>query len=504
MTFPRVPVWVVAALVCHAAALLCIAEEPKPTLSLAAASTLSNAKQLLEQNDIANAIILLESQLTASAGNRDYLETTIQAYQQQFNKYQADGKLPQASALWSKMIILKPELATATGPGKTTLNTPAVTAPAKPIPSTTVRQTSPASIPPDQMQAAEAAFAQGKYDQACQCFNQAQAQGTPIPDSIKEKYAYCKLRQVAERLNALQGQPGEQLPQLEREVRAALELAPRLEFGNELLRRLQPPKSNITTAIRHLNQKEQGWQVCESAHFRVFHTDPAVGEQVAQIAETTRAAVIRKWLGADYAWEQPCQIYVHPTADSYHKQSGMPVTAPGHSDYDADKNDASVIHYRRVFVRADHAHMLSSILPHEVTHVVLNGQFGRRLLPRWADEGMAVLSEPYARIEMHLEPLARTYQEGRAISVQELLNVQDYPADRSKVASFYGQSVCLVEYLTCLKGPREFVAYMRTANQEGDQAALQKHYGLSIADVESQLQDWIVAKRMPTLMRAGR
>lgn len=494
MILPRMPVWVAAALVCCAMIVpsTSVAEEPQRPMSLAAASTLRNARQLMEQDDVANAVILLESQLAASAGNRDYLDTTLQAYQRQFNKYQSDGKLPQASALWAKMVILRPDL------GKQSTSAPAKLS--TPSPTITTRQTSP-TLPTDPMQAAEAAFAQGKFQQACDCYQHVQSQGAALPDSVKEKYAYCKLRQVAEKLNALQGQPGDLRPQMEREVRAALELAPRLEFGNELLRRLQPVHNPITTAIRHLDQKEQGWQVCESDHFRVFHNNAALGEQVAQIAETTRAAVIRKWLGADYTWQQPCQIFVHPTAESYHKQSGMPATAPGHSDYDADKNDASVIHYRRVFVRADHAHMLNAILPHEVTHVVLNGQFGRKLLPRWADEGMAVLSEPYERIEMHLEPLARSYQDRRALTVQELLNVQDYPADRSKVASFYGQSVCLVEFLTTLKGPREFVAYMRDANSYGDAESLQRHYGLSIADVEAQLQDWIVAKRMPTLMR---
>lgn len=353
------------------------------------------------------------------------------------------------------------------------------------------------------MQDADNAFKQGQYAQACQCFEKAQAQGTALPQDVKERYAYCKLHQVAQRLNEMQGKPGEQAPQLEREVRAALELAPRLEFGKELLQRLQTPQPRITTAIKHLDQKDQGWSVCETTHFRIYHADAQLAERVAQIAETTRAAVIRKWLGSDVTWDQPCQIYVHPTADSYHRQSGMPATAPGHSDYDADKTDASVIHYRRVFVRADHAHMLSAILPHEVTHVILNGQFGRKLLPRWADEGMAVLSEPYARIQMHLTPLASAYQQGQALTLQELLNVEDYPKDRSKVASFYGQSVCLVEYLCTLRGPQGFVNYMRDANREGDAAALQRNYGMSIADLQARLQNWIITEQMPTLMRTA-
>ena len=51
------------------------------------------------------------------------------------------------------------------------------------------------------------------------------------------------------------------------------------------------------------------------------------------------------------------------------------------------------------------------------------------------------------------------------------------PKDRSKVASFYGQSVCLVEYLCTLKGPQGFVSYMRDANREGDAAALPRGAG---------------------------
>jgi tetratricopeptide (TPR) repeat protein len=499
--------WLLA-IVCLAPTLI-VAQEQAP-LPPAAATILKQAKQLLAQSDVSNAVILLESQLPTVKGNREYLDTVATAYQQQFTKLQQEGKMPQASAVWTKLQVLQPELAKHPAPATPTAPAPATT----PTP-VVAKQTPPViktSNSTDPLQAADAAFAQGQFQQACDCYSQVEAQGKDIPEAIKEKYAYCKLRKVAERLNTLKGNPGADRPQMEHEVRQALALAPRLEFGNELLRKLTLPTppmmngvNNAATRVRHLPNKDQGWSVCETTHFRIYHQDNQMAEQVAERAEATRAAVIRKWLVNDYTWNQPCQIYVHPTADSYHRQSGMPTTAPGHSDYDADKHDASVIHYRRVFVRADHPHMLNAILPHEVTHVVLNGQFGRKLLPRWADEGMAVLSEPYTRIEMHLEPLARTYQEGRALGVQELLSVQDYPADRSKVASFYGQSVCLVELLTNLKGPQAFVSYMRDANREGDAAALQRHYQLTIDQLDVQLRDWIVSKQMPTLYRvAGR
>ena len=48
-------------------------------------------------------------------------------------------------------------------------------------------------------------------------------------------------------------------------------------------------------------------------------------------------------------------------------------------------------------LRADHPQLLTAILPHEVTHVVLADLFTLQQIPRWADEGMAVLAEPRGR-----------------------------------------------------------------------------------------------------------
>ena len=48
----------------------------------------------------------------------------------------------------------------------------------------------------------------------------------------------------------------------------------------------------------------------------------------------------------------------------------------------------------RTNLRADHPQVLTAILPHEVTHVVLADLFTTQQIPRWADEGMAVLAEP--------------------------------------------------------------------------------------------------------------
>jgi hypothetical protein len=40
-------------------------------------------------------------------------------------------------------------------------------------------------------------------------------------------------------------------------------------------------------------------------------------------------------------------------------------------------------------------------LPHEITHVVLADRFNTKPMPRWADEGMAVLTEPVEKKQAH-------------------------------------------------------------------------------------------------------
>ena len=65
---------------------------------------------------------------------------------------------------------------------------------------------------------------------------------------------------------------------------------------------------------------------------------------------------------------------------------------------------------RRIDVRADASDWSNAALPHELTHVVLGERFGGHALPRWADEGIAMLSESR---EKHRERVANLRGESR-------------------------------------------------------------------------------------------
>ena len=108
----------------------------------------------------------------------------------------------------------------------------------------------------------------------------------------------------------------------------------------------------------------------------------------------TRAAAERKWFGEEPSrWTPKCLIFLYPNADFYARQTGKNQDSPGHSTLKWDIQPGAH-RRRRIDLHCDVADMLTHVLPHETTHAVLIGRFGRHLLPRWADEGMAILSEP--------------------------------------------------------------------------------------------------------------
>lgn len=134
--------------------------------------------------------------------------------------------------------------------------------------------------------------------------------------------------------------------------------------------------------------------------------------------------------------------------------------------------------FRRIELHCDVTDMLTHVLPHETTHAVLAGRFGRHHVPRWADEGMAVLSEPREKIERYLKSLPAHRTKHELFPAGKLMSMNEYPEGRL-VTPFYLQSISLVEFLSSQKGgPREFVHFVRDGLEGGYEAALKRHYGI--------------------------
>ncbi len=327
-----------------------------------------------------------------------------------------------------------------------------------------------------------------------------QAQPDGLTADGRTRWAYCVYNHAVEQLNAQPALPGKSLAELRQEIQGAIALAPSLSTtGQGLLSEIDkrakgqleavtpqgPGPLAALTALKHLGRNTEGWQVSETANFRIFHKqDDAFAEKVAQVAERTRSEMARKWFGSEAAaWQPRCELIVYPTGQEYSHATGVPSASPGHTRINADESDAARVIARWLHMRLDTPAMLETVLPHETTHAVIAGRFGPFPLPRWADEGIAVLSEPETKIQQHRHNLLRCHQEGLLFGLKELMLLKDYPEPR-RVTAFYAQSVVLVEFLSNQRGPTVFTTFVRDGLRDGYEAALQRHYGMSFAQLQ--------------------
>jgi len=270
-------------------------------------------------------------------------------------------------------------------------------------------------------------------------------------------------------------------------VPEALAVSPRLDFP-------RPYRRDVAAiTVRHLEPWE-GWERTETANFRIYHNQSrALAEQVARLAEQTRREMARRWFGSvPEDWKPRCVVTLHANLQDYCRDTGLP-PGPGRSHFRSDNG--------RVISRSIDLHcedidkMVHAVLPHEATHIVLADQFGEQQIPRWADEGMAVLSEPRARIELHLDGLEQFRRDRLLFSVGQLMQRANYPEQR-QAGAFYAQSVSLVEFLAKERGTRVFTRFLQDAQKNGYEEALKKHYGYgSFAELQRRWSEQAFARQ---------
>jgi hypothetical protein len=99
-------------------------------------------------------------------------------------------------------------------------------------------------------------------------------------------------------------------------------------------------------------------------------------------------------------------------------------------------------------------------------------------MPRWADEGTAILADSIAKQERHRKDLHIALANGTTYRAVSLLTLEDYPQP-NRFAAFYGQSASLTEFLVIQKTPNTFVDFMERARVVGYDSALKSCYGIS-------------------------
>jgi hypothetical protein len=230
------------------------------------------------------------------------------------------------------------------------------------------------------------------------------------------------------------------------------------------------------------------WQIKETPNFVIFHADPDLAEKLAASAESARESQTRRWTGSPPPrnWSPRCEIYVYPTAALFSQITGQPVDSEGFSTMQTDGVKTTA---RRINLRADHATIVTAVLPHEVTHVVLADLFPTQQIPRWADEGIAVLSEPKHEQERRIVELDPALDGGKIFSIEHLM-VRDYP-EGPHWALYYAQSVSLTRFLVDQGTPAQFIDFLQGSQRTDAQTELRRVYKIDgFADLQTRWLDY--------------
>ena len=481
-------------------------------LSLAEDLPVDRARARLAAGDGRSAASTLEAALAANPGDRATILPLLRdAYAQAAEEAQEAGRAAEAESYRDDAAILARQPKTHTSPAAsaTPIHTPepraisSATPPEKPSASDIdVKPRDEARKPP--FAVADAAFRAKRYEEAGKSYDVAERAGT-LPETRRDAWAYCRWFSLVRRIKAGPADAAE-WDAIHAEIEAVRAKSPKQWYGEYLrnyaaelsarrpakpgpgkvvVRAADPDEPPSRAArdpkkVGRAGPRVEGWQQWETASFRIFHDDPGLAAEVAAAAEATRAEQSRRWLGSapKEAWTPRCDIYLYPTAAAYAEQTGQAEDSEGFSTIG---QDAGRVVARRVNLRADHPELRSHVLPHEVTHVVLADLFPDQPIPKWADEGIAVLAEPAGSQRRRVAPLADPLAAGKVFRLADLMKAADYPEPKY-YGLFFAQSVSLTRYLVDIKGPAHFSKFLKAAQRNGLDPELKRHYGVDGAE----------------------
>lgn len=215
-----------------------------------------------------------------------------------------------------------------------------------------------------------------------------------------------------------------------------------------------------------------------SANFQIdCRSQKHDARQVARLCERWRDKLFATWRPQDEAsdWKVDCRVVVHSSRQSYAAAVGRG------SEYSLGSSwvefDKQLVSRRLIDLLPDSSDELTA-LAHELTHVVVADYFDGKQLPRWADEGMAILADSDAKRRLHQRDLQQALAQRKAFHAAHLLGATDYP-EASRIPAFYGQSASLVAFLCKQDKPSKFLEFVQLAMKEGHESSIREVYGLS-------------------------
>ncbi|MGH7201998.1 MAG: hypothetical protein ACREJB_15450 [Planctomycetaceae bacterium] len=217
-------------------------------------------------------------------------------------------------------------------------------------------------------------------------------------------------------------------------------------------------------------------------HFVVTASSPEAAREVAETAERCRRELAVEWTGRELpAWQTACRITVADGADA--ATSGWTT----YSVYRGEMFDCVMI------VRGPLDRILDTVLPHEISHTVLVTYLGR-LVPRWADEGVALMCETETEQLRQRLLAAQLAKSERSVPLRALLTQAEYPRDKGRMRAFYARGFSLTEFLVGQGGKARYLEFLAAGDGRGWDWAVRHYYGdRDVEALEARWTSWALS-----------
>jgi hypothetical protein len=242
--------------------------------------------------------------------------------------------------------------------------------------------------------------------------------------------------------------------------------------------------------------KHKGWKALESNRFLIHYSgssDTAVS--LVPLCEETCESLRKRWIADRQTnWSCKCELYLYPTPRQFERGAHAPAEMWGVADLEIGQGR---VWKRRLHMRADDSAKLKPVLIHELTHVVLAEHFCRKPIPRWADEGIAVYSEPPERQERMLSFLKDEASQKRLLPLKQVTTMRNGPQNERESELFYGQSGAVIEYLVTHHhlSEAEVLSFVGLSGEVGwDRAIAKTLPSITAAKFETEWRQWLVAR----------
>jgi hypothetical protein len=215
-------------------------------------------------------------------------------------------------------------------------------------------------------------------------------------------------------------------------------------------------------------------------NFIVEAPTEAIARRAGEWAEYYRREKAIQWLGREMPpWNEPCPLK-------------MTLTMNGSGGATNFQFDHGQIFSQDMHIEGSLDRMIASVMPHEITHTVFAHYF-RQPVPRWADEGGAVLSEDDLERGRHDKLVREILQTpGRAFPLRRLFGMTQYPRD---VMVLYAEGYSVTNYLVGLNGKPAFLQFIAAGMQGDWDSAVRAHYRFD--SIEQLERAWVESLKKP-------